>query len=94
MEPILYNFNLLLEVSSDNNFCVFKSIEDNFYLVYSYNDHIISYNLNDMKIQNKINIKILYNKSSPNEYHIIIIEHSIDKKNKNDFLLYLLFQVF
>ena len=87
MEPFLYNFNLLLEVSSNNNFCVFKSIEDNFYLVYSYNDHIISYNLIDMKIQNKINITILYNKRSPYENHRIIIKHSLDKKNKNDFLL-------
>ena len=82
MEPFPYIFNLLLEVSSDNNFCVFKSIEDIFYLVYSYKKHIISYNLMDMKIQNKINITILYNKRSPYENHRIIIKHSLDKKIK------------
>ena len=90
MGPFPYIFNLLLEVSSDNNFCVFKSIEDIFYLVYSYKKHIISYNLMDMKIQNKINITILYNKRSPYENHRIIIKHSLDKKNKIDFLLVLI----
>ena len=87
MEEFPYNFYLFFEVTSDNNFCIFKSIEDIFYLVYSYNDEIISYNLKDMKIQNKINIKILYYQNRPNERHRNIVKHFLDKENKRDFLL-------
>jgi len=94
MEEFPYNFYLFFEVTSDNNFCIFKSIEDIFYLVYSYNDEIISYNLKDMKIQNKINIKILYYQNRPNERHRNIVKHFLDKENKRDFLLDALFQEF
>ena len=76
MENDLYSINLSYEITTKmNNFCVFKSIEDISYLVY-YNHDIISYNLNDIKIQNKIIINSFY-----------YMRYFFDKANKRDLIL-------
>ena len=84
MEICPYRFNLSSKINTNNNnFCVFKSIENIYYLVYTNKFDIISYNLNDMKIQNKININ--YNENLGFYHHII--GHFFDKKNKRDLIL-------
>jgi len=84
MEICPYRFNLSSKINSDNNsFCVFKSIKNIYYLVYTNKYDIISYNLNDMKIQNKINIK--YNENLGFYHHIM--GHFFDKINKRDLIL-------
>ena len=76
MENDLYSINLSFEITTDMNyFCTFKSIEDISYLVY-YNRGIISYNLNEMKIQNKILI---------NSFGYM--RYFFDRANKRDLLL-------
>ena len=76
MEKDPYNINLSFEINTNRNyFLVFKSIEDISYLVY-YNKGIISYNLNDMKIQNKILINDCY-----------YMRYFFDKTNKRDLIL-------
>jgi hypothetical protein len=76
MEKDLYNINLSFEfTASVINFLVFKSIENISYLVY-YNNGIISYNLNDMKIQNKFLINGFYD-----------MRYFFDKTNKRDLIL-------
>ena len=84
MEICPYRFNLSSKINTDNsNFCVFKSIENIYYLVYVNKYDIISYNLNDMKIQNKITIN--YNEHLDSYHHII--GHFYDKINKRDLIL-------
>jgi len=84
MEICPYRFNLSSKINTDNsNFCVFKSIENIYYLVYVNKYDIISYNLNDMKIQNKITIN--YNEYLDCYHHIM--GHFFDKINKRDLIL-------
>ena len=64
----------------DNSFCVFKSLNNIFYLIYS-NEHfsIISYDLNNNKIINTI--------FKAHEYYITNFRHFLDIINKRDLLL-------
>ena len=79
MEICPYRFNLSSKINTNNNnFCVFKSIENIYYLVYTNKFDIISYNLNDMKIQNKININ--YNENLG--FFIILLDIFLIKKIK------------
>ena len=82
MEICPYEFNLPFGISANRNFCVFKSIENIYYLVYSKKSDIISYSLNDMKIQNKIAI----NNNENMSYYIHIMGHLFDKVNKRDLI--------
>ena len=64
----------------DNTFCVFKSINDILYLIYTdINSSIISYNLIE-------NIKINEIKNAHSEY-ITNFRHYLDKNNKRDLIL-------
>ena len=67
-------------LGTNNSFCVFKSINDILYLIYSDEDiSIISYNIVDNKIINKI-------KNSHIKY-IINFRHYLDINNNRDLLL-------
>ena len=85
MEICPYEFNFPFGISANRNFCVFKSIENIYYLVYSKKFDIFSYNLNDMKIQNKIAINNFENKGC--YYYVHILGHLFDKVNKRDLIL-------
>ena len=64
----------------DNTFCIFKSINDIFYLIYSnHNNSIISYNLSDNKKINEIKYA--------HDYSITNYRYFLDKYNKRDLVL-------
>ena len=64
----------------NNTFCIFNSINQIFYLIYSNEDcSIISYDLNENKVINEI-------KNAHNEY-ITSFRHFFDKKQKRDIIL-------
>ena len=65
----------------DNTFCVFKSIDDILYLVYSNRNSIISYNLIDRTKINEIK-----NVNDKNKY-ITNFRHYLDINNKRDLLI-------
>ena len=65
---------------SDNTFCIFKSINDIFYLIYStFDNSIISYNIIDYKRINKIKFA--------HKGKILNLKHNFEKKNNRDLLI-------
>ena len=74
--------NLLFLLIAKNRFCIFKSVnDDEFYIIYISNpiNGLISYNLIDYKIINKI--------KNAHDKKIVDIRHFGDKINKNDVIL-------
>jgi len=64
---------------SDNMFICFNSLDDILYLIYSYKNTIIIYNLLDNKIMNKIN--------NAHKNKIISFYYYLDKNNKKDLFI-------
>ena len=84
-EKILYFRNLTKDSRSyysfDNTFCLFKSIDDIYYLIYSNKNIIISYNMIDNK-----KMHVIKGSSKDNEY-ITNFRHHLDINNKRDLLI-------
>ena len=83
------NFHLLNELTKnsynyysylDNSFCIFKSINNIFYLIYcNIDDSIIAYDI----IDNKIIIEI----KKATKDHISHFKHYLDKNNERDLII-------
>ena len=67
--------------SFDNTFCVFNSINDILYLIYSNKNSILSYNLIDNKKINEIK------NANPKSYFITNFRHHLDSENNRDLLI-------
>lgn len=71
----------------DKTFDVFKSLNNNFYLICSYSENYKDYDLLCVDITNINNMQIKYMKKNAHSERIFTCSHFLDKYNKRDLLI-------